>query len=61
MSKVTVSRSADDDGWKSVKSGSKVLGYVKKTGDTYRARKGEYEYLGFESQKDAVSKLKDLQ
>jgi hypothetical protein len=58
--KVTVARKADEDGWKAVKAGTKVIGHIAQVGDGWRARVGRTEHLGFTTQKAAADKVASL-
>jgi hypothetical protein len=58
--KPKVARKAGTDGWKAVTVDDEVIGHVKKIGDFWRAQKGNRQYLGFETQKAAAEKLREL-
>lgn len=58
--KVTVARKADEDGWKAVKAGTKVVGHVRKIGDNWRARVGKTERAGFSTSKEAADKVVEM-
>jgi len=58
--KHTLDKKAGPDGWKAVKIGDKVVGHVCKMGDSWRARIGKAEHLGFATQKAAAAKVAEL-
>jgi len=57
--KTSIAKKADADGWKAVKVGDETLGHVAKIGDSWRARVGKTEFLGFDTQKAAATKVAD--